>query len=271
MGVVGFCGSLPSCSLQRRFGPPGAAARSRPPSAEGCSSTSQAHPLGCGLVLSKIDLVRGRRAAASARLRPAIRIRICVLRRLRPERNEKSLGSEIAPPGYPRKLSSSVHSAGCGPIGKKIVAQQWQAGRNSFLRISKDESRPQGAAGRSLRRLRCKCLSVNRTVRTGSLLLSGVVQMLPKSIAQRSAARSRPLGGGLQSRAARKQARPLGCGLVLSKIDLVRDRRAAASPREGPHFASRRSARAGPSQAAARRPATQAFNSQASGPKVLKP
>ena len=70
----------------------GAAARSRP-LAEGCSSTSQARPLGCGLILNKIDLVRGRRAAASPQRWPAARVPQVrfkrVLRRLRPEQKHK--------------------------------------------------------------------------------------------------------------------------------------------------------------------------------------
>ncbi len=54
-----------------------AAARSRS-RAEGCSSTSQARPLGCGLVPSLGRSVRTVRAAASRRRRPAVRVRICV-------------------------------------------------------------------------------------------------------------------------------------------------------------------------------------------------
>ena len=51
----------------------GAAARSRP-RAEGCSYPSQARPLGCGLVLSKIDLVRGRLAGCSPKRKYAKRV-----------------------------------------------------------------------------------------------------------------------------------------------------------------------------------------------------
>ena len=117
---------------------------------------------------------------------------------------------------------------------------------------------------RLVRRRRCRQPAVSfRSVRTGS------PQLLP--------------GGGLHSRTARKQARPLGCGTALrlkstlkrsagrtsgrrvaplcrkptarlraclaTEIDLARGRRAAASPGEGPLLAS---ARAAASQAAAR-------------------
>ena len=39
-----------------KFGPSGPAARSRP-RAEGCSLTSQAHPLGCGLASGGINTI----------------------------------------------------------------------------------------------------------------------------------------------------------------------------------------------------------------------
>ena len=158
-----------------KIGPSGPAARSRPP-AEGCSFTSQAHPLGCGLAAVGNRCRRHRRLPRWRRVPslklvagPSARLRACLGR-------ESRSPASAAPPVEACTLvearSRPVRSAaGLSRGGKVPLSTGWPQAATEFnfeVRISAlkrpcgpqppaakaRSSRPAGPLARSLRRLR---------------------------------------------------------------------------------------------------------------------
>ena len=167
-----------------------AAARSRP-LAEGCSSTSQAPPLGCGLVPSLGRSARAERAAASRGGGPLLLIVAGDLRRLPPEYNPEFAASYRSRSGRsfaPRRPAPRVPQAAraCASQAAARSSCMQRANLNYEFRILNSEFVPE------------------RAQQPRTPIVPG--HLAANSTSETSSSPEPPPGGGLHPRAARKQA-----------------------------------------------------------------